>query len=87
MYVPGGSISGPDAAVETMEVIKSVAGPRTRPAHRVIIACCALMWCVGMVVGFRVLGRYSTTPGVAATAPDQWPLASKLERPDGLPVP
>ena len=40
-----------------------MARPRIRPAHRVLIAVCPLVWCAGLVIGFRVLGQFSNTPG------------------------
>lgn len=46
----------------------------------------ASLWLLAIIYGFGVLRRYESTPGAPGSAPTQWPVESRIERPSGRPV-
>jgi hypothetical protein len=49
----------------------------------VAIAVFVAVWLPAMAFGFRVLWKYSTTPGHAGTAPADWPASAPIGRGNG----
>lgn len=39
-----------------------------------------LVWFLAVLVGLGILGKYGSTPGTAAAAPSDWPVASRIPR-------
>ena len=50
---------------------------------RALYAGGLLLWTIGVGVGLTQLWAYENGPGIAAVAPDGWPAASRLPRPEG----
>ena len=52
--------------------------------RRVLLAASILCWGLAACSGLIVMSNYANRPGVGATPPTRWPLASRIERPEGL---
>lgn len=53
------------------------------PKNRLILPLAIAIWLATATVGLAVLWDYENAPGEAATAPAEWPLASRLAAPTG----
>jgi len=51
--------------------------------YRWMLAAAALVWIAAIGLGFRYLVNYSVQPGIAASAPDEWPAESLIPAPRG----
>jgi hypothetical protein len=60
--------------------------PSRRLPPRFLWTAFGVLWLVGVLAGLSVLANYDSTPGVAATAPAQWPTASVLIRDNARPT-
>ena len=51
--------------------------------QRWILACAAVVWIAAVGLGFRYLFAYSVEAGAPASAPEVWPLESRVPAPQG----
>ena len=52
--------------------------------RRLLLAASGLCWGLGVSGGLLAMSTYENRPGLAATAPSYWPVASRIERTEGL---
>jgi hypothetical protein len=55
----------------------------SKTAHRWVLVVAGTVWLAALGVGFTYLLAYSTGPGVAASAPQEWPRWTRIPRPQG----
>jgi hypothetical protein len=48
-----------------------------------LLACGAVVWCASVSLGFVYLFNYSVEAGTPASAPEQWPMESRIPAPKG----
>ncbi len=54
--------------------------------RRLLLAAAGLCWGLGVSGGLFAMSTYENRPGRAAAAPIYWPIASRIERTEGLPT-